>query len=419
MDTLPISSITAEGVLRFATAGSVDDGKSTLIGRLLYDAQGLCEDQLAQVAQSSLRRGLAAPDLSLITDGLIAEREQGITIDVAYRYFATPKRKFIIADTPGHEQYTRNMVTGASTADLVIVLVDATRGVQTQSRRHAAIASLLGVPHLVVAINKMDRVDWSQARFESLKSDFAKVLAGLAFARIDYVPLAALTGDNVTSPSPAMPWYAGAPLLQLLEESRVARPKSGRLRLPVQWVRRPEGTHQHERIYMGRIESGRLAVGDEITLAPSGGRAKVLAIRLGEVLLNEAEAPRSIGVVLDRDIDVARGDIITHEHMPTATSVRAQLAWMDSEALTVGKRYALKAGTRTVRAVVATLHSRFNINTLQHEATPTLAINDIGDIELRLQAPIALDSYREARATGSFILIDETTHRTVGAGMVA
>jgi sulfate adenylyltransferase subunit 1 len=410
----------SQAVLRFCTAGSVDDGKSTLIGRLLYDARALCEDQLEQVAQSSERRGLAAPDLSLITDGLMAEREQGITIDVAYRYFATPSRKYIIADTPGHEQYTRNMVTGASTSDLIIVLIDATRGVQTQSRRHAAIGSLLGVPHLVVAINKMDRVDWSRDRFEAIRAEFAGALSGLAFERIDFAPISALTGDNITAPSANMAWHAGPSLLTLLEQSRVQSPTGLPLRLPVQWVCRPEGVAQHERIYMGRIEAGQLEVGDSIVVAPSGARAVVTSIRLGEVQLTRACAPRSVGVTLDRDIDIARGDLITLAPTPVRgkQAVAARIAWFDAEPLAPGKRYTLKAGTRSVRAIAGAVKSRLNVNTWAHEAANTLALNDIGEIDLKLQSPMALDSYAQVRATGSFILIDETTNRTVAAGMV-
>lgn len=405
-------------VLRFSTAGSVDDGKSTLIGRLLYDAKALCQDQIEQVERSSLRRGLVAPDLSLITDGLIAEREQGITIDVAYRYFATPNRKYIIADTPGHEQYTRNMVTGASTSDLTIVLVDATRGVQVQSRRHAAIASLLGVPHLVVAINKMDRVDWSETRFRTICDELSERLKDLSFARVEFVPVSALTGDNITTNSPNMPWYSGAPLLSILEMSRVTRPADQALRMPVQWVCRPDGAGHHERIYMGRIEAGELAVGDIITISPSGQSARVSDIRIGATHLNRASAPRSVGVTLDRDIDIARGDIFSHAEVAATSQLRAKIAWLDATAQSAGNRYWLKAGAQTARAVVTAVHSRLNIETLAQEPANNLVVNDLGEVSLRLQTPLALDPYRVCRATGSFILIDETTHRTVAGGMV-
>jgi sulfate adenylyltransferase subunit 1 len=406
-------------LLRFSTAGSVDDGKSTLIGRLLHDSKGIFEDQLQAVARTSERRGLAGPDLALLTDGLIAEREQGITIDVAYRYFATPKRKFIIADTPGHEQYTRNMVTGASTADLTIVLVDAVRGLQLQSRRHAVIASLLRIPHLIVAINKMDAVGYSEARYTELVQSFQPFIAALGFARSDFIPLAALQGDNVVRASERMPWYGGPALIDLLESSRCPV-HAAPLRFPVQWVSLPSVPGAYHRGYMGRIESGSVRVGDAITIAPQGAQAKVRAIVTFDGEREKAAVPDSVTLLLDREIDVSRGDVITSESAPASVvrEFNATLAWMDAQALTANSRWLLKAGTQTTRAHVLALTSRLDVvNLAQEPQPPALALNDIGDVRLKLATPIAIDDYVAARATGGFILIDEATNRTVAAGL--
>ena len=410
----------APGTLRFTTAGSVDDGKSTLIGRLLLDAKGLLEDQLAAVARTTSRRGGAGLDLSLFTDWLTIEREQGITVDVAYRYFATPRRRFIIADTPGHEQYTRNMVTGASTADLTVILVDASRGVLPQTRRHAAVASLLAIPRVVFAINKMDEVRFDRAVFESIAADLAEIARSLALAHVTLVPLSALEGDMVVDRGSRLDWYEGPTLLDVLESAPAGQP-AAHLRFPVQLVSRARFGGRHElRGYLGRIESGTLRTGDTVVAWPEGHEARVTEIVTLDGQLEVAGAGRSVTIVLDRQVDIARGDIITHatEAPRVLRRFGARVVWMDRDALTAGRRYWLKHGTQTVRATVESLESRLDLDTMQPTQAHSLEFNDIGAVRIAVARPIAADPYAANRATGSFILIDEATHRTAGAGMI-
>jgi small GTP-binding protein len=434
-------------LLRFTTAGSVDDGKSTLIGRLLYDTKQVFEDQLEHVAEASARRGgEGALDLALLTDGLRAEREQGITIDVAYRYFATPKRRFIIADCPGHQQYTRNMVTGASTADLAVILLDAGKGVLEQSKRHAFLSALLGIPHVVVAVNKMDLVEHSQARFDELAVEFAGFAAKLGGrAKLAYIPISALEGDNVVERSPEMDWYEGPTLLEILEEVEVAydRPHQMGARFPVQWVVRPgngiprdpaaastngnhaaaaANGHADYRGYAGQLASGALRVGDEVVVLPSGGRTRIAAIDTFDGPLEEAVAPMSVTVRLEDELDVSRGEMISGaDQAPTvAREITADVCWMNDRPLRAGSRYTIKHTSRGATAIVEAITDRVDVHTLERTAAPEeLALNDIGQVRLRTSAPLAFDPYRVNRRTGSFILIDEATNETVGAGMVA
>jgi len=410
------------GTLRFTTAGSVDDGKSTLIGRLLLDAKGLLEDQLAAVARTTARAGGDGLDLALFTDGLTAEREQGITIDVAYRYFATPRRRFIIADTPGHEQYTRNMVTGASTADLSVVLVDATRGISRQTRRHAALAALLAIPRVVVAVNKMDAVGFDRARFEEIAADFANVAQSLGLAGAVLVPLSALEGDMVVHRGDRLGWYHGPTLLEVLEAAPAGQP-SAELRFPVQLVSRSRfGGRGDNRGYLGRVESGQIAVGDAVVAWPQGAPARVTEIITLDGTLERAGPGHSITVVLDRQIDVARGDLLSHAHQPPTPTRRftARLAWLDEDPLAPGRRYWLKHGTQTVRATIDALDSRLDLETLASDAAATtLAFNDIGTARISTGRALIADRYADNRATGSFILIDEATNRTVASGMIS
>jgi bifunctional enzyme CysN/CysC len=410
-------------LLRFSTAGSVDDGKSTLIGRLLYDSKGIFEDQLAAIERTSRRRGYSQVDLALLTDGLRAEREQGITIDVAYRYFATPRRKFIIADTPGHVQYTRNMVTGASTADLAIILVDARKGVLEQSRRHAFIAALLGIPHLVVAVNKMDLVGYEEAVFERIQAEFADWAAKLSVHDIQFIPISALHGDNVVQRSLAMPWYQGPSLLYHLEHVYIASDVNLiDARFPVQWIARPQSDEFHDyRGYAGQIASGLFRVGDEVTVLPSGRRSKVASISTFDGELQQAGPPLSVIIRLEDDVDVSRGDMICRPHnQPTVTSdFEAMVCWMTDAPLVPGQRYWLKHTTRSVRAIVDDMRYRIDVNTLHRdEGASDLGLNEIGRLRIRTSAPVLLDEYRNSRTTGGFVLIDETTNDTVGAGMV-
>jgi sulfate adenylyltransferase subunit 1 len=417
-----IDLISAGDVLRFTTAGSVDDGKSTLIGRLLLDAKGLLEDQLAAVARTTARGGGAGLDLALFTDGLTSEREQGITIDVAYRYFATPKRRFIIADNPGHEQYTRNMVTGSSTADVSVILVDATRGISEQTRRHAAVASLLAIPRVVVAVNKMDQVGWRRAVFEELAADFSAVAQSLGLANVALIPMSALDGDMVVHRGSHLGWYAGPTLLEVLETAKAGAPSS-HLRFPVQLVSRSRfGDRQEQRGYLGRVESGTLAVGDTVMAWPHGLEARVADIVTLDAAPRSACAGQSITVVLDRQVDVARGDVLSHVHDAPAVVRRfdARLTWLDRDPLSRGRRYWLKQGTQSVRASIESLHSRLDLTTLEPDAgADTLAFNDIGAVRIGVARPIIADLYADNRATGSFILIDEATHHTVAGGMIA
>jgi sulfate adenylyltransferase large subunit len=414
-------------LLRFTTAGSVDDGKSTLIGRLLYDSKQVFEDQLAHVALASERRGGEGTlDLALLTDGLRAEREQGITIDVAYRYFATAKRRFIIADCPGHRQYTRNMVTGASTADVSVVLIDARRGVLEQSKRHAFISALLGIPKMVVAINKMDLVDYSQARFDELVEEFdgfAEKLRGVS--DITCIPMSALNGDNVVERSELMPWYDGPVLLELLEQVEVAydHPYEKPARFPVQWVIRPSNGANGDdyRGYSGQLSSGALRRGDEIAVLPAGGRTRIAAIDTYDGELEEAMAPMSFTLRLEDELDISRGELICRpEEAPlVASELEADVCWMAEEPLRTGSRYLLKHTSRSAVVLVEQIEDVVDVHTLERDAPPEqLELNDIGRVRLRTSAPLVVDPYTSNRRTGSFILIDESSNRTVGAGMI-
>jgi sulfate adenylyltransferase subunit 1 len=410
------------GMLRFSSAGSVDDGKSTLIGRLLYDTKAIFEDQLSSIEKSSHRRGQTGIDLSLLTDGLLAEREQGITIDVAYRYFATPSRKFIIADTPGHEQYTRNMVTGASTADLAIVLVDARKGLLTQSRRHAYIASLLRIPHVVLAVNKMDLVDFSQSVFEELSAAFNAFAKDLDFHRIDALPLSALQGDMVVSRGENLAWYRGQTLLEILESAEVARSAvHGDLFFPVQLVSRPGDSGVDDaRGYAGRIESGRIAVGDAITVLPSGQSSQVRMIRTFNGAVRQAQAPQSVTVVLADQLDISRGEVLTSSTtLPdVGRQFEATLCWLATEPFNRSRRYLIKHGTRTVKGLLDSPQYKINMNSMGREPADTFSLNDIGRISVKTSQPLAFQPYRLNRAAGSFIVIDESTNNTVAAGII-
>ncbi len=411
-------------LLRFATAGSVDDGKSTLIGRLLYDSKSIFEDQLASVEDASERMGLEGANLALLTDGLRAEREQGITIDVAYRYFATPKRKFIIADTPGHIQYTRNMVTGASTADLAIVLIDARKGVLEQSRRHAFIASLLRIPHIVVAVNKMDLVDYDQGRFEEIVNEFRSFAAKLDVTDLTFIPISALHGDNIVSRSTEMDWFEGTSLLHHLETVHIASDRNLiDARFPVQCVLRPHSDEYHDyRGYAGRVAAGVFKPGDEVTVLPSGFSSTITSIDTYDGPVDEAFAPMSVTIRLADEIDISRGDMICRPHNQPISSqdVEAMVCWLtEASSLSPRTTLALKHTTRSVRAMVKDLHYRLDINTLHRdESAPALALNEIGRVTLRTTQPLFFDEYRRSRETGSFILIDEATNATVGAGMI-
>jgi bifunctional enzyme CysN/CysC len=411
-------------LLRFATAGSVDDGKSTLIGRLLFDSKQVFADQMAHVEEVSERRGDGYVNLALLTDGLRAEREQGITIDVAYRYFATPRRKFIIADTPGHEQYTRNMVTGASTADLSVVLVDARKGVLEQSRRHAYIASLLRIPHLVVCVNKMDLVDFDEAVFDAISEEFADVAALLDIRDVTFIPISALLGDNVVERSSRMAWYEGPTLLHHLEHVHIASDRNLLdLRFPVQWVIRPQSADHHDyRGYAGQVAGGVLRTGDEVMVLPSGRRTRVEAVETVDGALGEAFPPMSVTVRLADDLDVGRGDMLCRpdDAPPPSRELTADVCWMAETPLRPGARYALKHTTRSARAIVDAIEHRVDVPTLGTIPGPDeLALNDIGRVRLRISAPLIADRYARNRTTGSFVLIDESTNDTVGAGMIA
>jgi len=411
-------------LLRFATAGSVDDGKSTLIGRLLYDSKSIFTDQLESVERTSRERGDDYTDLALLTDGLRAEREQGITIDVAYRYFATPRRTFIIADTPGHIQYTRNMVTGASTSDLAIVLVDARKGLVEQSRRHAFVASLLRVPHLVLAVNKMDLVDWSQDVFDEIAEEFATFAAKLDIPDLTTIPISALNGDNVVSRSDSMPWYEGSSLLHHLEHVHIASDRNlVDVRFPVQYVIRPQ-SHQHAdyRGYAGQVAGGVLKAGDDVVVLPSGLTTTIEAIETADGEVAEAFAPMSVTVRLADDLDVSRGDMICRPHNQPAVAqdIDAMVCWMTDAPLVPGQKLAIKHTTRSARTVVKDVQYRLDINTLHRDEDPgRLGLNDIGRVRLRTTAPLLADEYRRNRTTGGFVLIDESTNRTVGAGMIS
>jgi sulfate adenylyltransferase subunit 1 len=407
------------GVLRFLTAGSVDDGKSTLIGRLLYDTKTILTDQLAAIERTSQRRG-SALDLSLLTDGLLAEREQGITIDVAYRYFATPSRKFIIADAPGHPQYTRNMVTAASTAHLAILLVDVRHGIVTQTRRHAMLAHLLGIPHMVVAVNKMDLVDYRPEAFARIVDDFFIFANRSGISDVRFVPISALGGDMVVDRGDHLPWYEGPTLLQVLEGAEVSNAlENAPFRFSVQYVAR--AIAERRRGYMGRIESGSIAIGDAVVVLPAGVATRIAAIRTFEGGQAQAGLHAAVTLELEDDIDVSRGDMIVHAADPPAVlrSLDASVCWLNESPLDPNRKYVLRHTTREVRARVDRIDHLWNVATQEREpAPPTLRVNDIGRIALTLAQPVFADRYAANRATGSFIVIDETTNDTVAAGMV-
>jgi bifunctional enzyme CysN/CysC len=420
----PPDTVVAPGseLLRFATAGSVDDGKSTLIGRLLHDSKAIFEDQLEAVERASLQRG-EETNLALLVDGLRAEREQGITIDVAYRYFATPARTFVIADTPGHVQYTRNMVTGASTADLALILVDARKGILEQSRRHAFLASLLRVPHLVVCVNKMDLVDYDQEVFESIKAEFRAFAMRLEVSDLTFIPVSALHGDNVVHRSAAMPWYEGSSLLHHLEQVHIASDRNLiDVRFPVQYVIRPRRDDYHDyRGYAGQVAGGVLKPGDEIVVLPSGWATTVESVETMDGPVQEAFAPMAVTVRLADDLDVSRGDMLCrpHNRPHVGQELQAMVCWMAQEPLRLDGRYAIHHTTRTARALVTDLAYRLDVNTLHRdESASTLGLNEIGRLGLRTTVPLFYDEYRRNRMTGSIILVDEATNATVAAGML-
>jgi bifunctional enzyme CysN/CysC len=413
--------VSTKGLLRFLTCGSVDDGKSTLTGRLLYDSKRISEDQLASIARDSSRYGTLGgeTDLALLVDGLQAEREQGITIDVAYRYFATPRRAFIVADTPGHEQYTRNMATGASTADLAIVLVDARKGVLTQSRRHSYICSLLGIRSIVLAVNKIDLVGWSEQVFHRIVEEFLGFVRPLNFRSVVTIPIAARYGDNITTCSPRTPWYGGPSLLDHLEEVEIEQVATRLpLRFPVQWVNRPDLDF---RGYAGTLASGGVAVGDDIVVASSGKRSRIERIVTFDGDRDSATAGDAVTITLADDIDVGRGDILVSPQLrpEVADQFGAHLLWMSEEPMLPGRSYLLRIGTSTLPAQVTALKHRIDVNTLEQRPGRTLGLNEIGFCNLSTASPVAFDAYADNRSTGAFILIDRFTHATVGAGMIA
>jgi bifunctional enzyme CysN/CysC len=411
-------------LLRLATAGSVDDGKSTLIGRLLYDSKSIFEDQLESIESTSASRGDEQTNLALLTDGLRAEREQGITIDVAHRYFTTPERKFIIADTPGHIQYTRNMVTGASTADLAIILLDARKGIVEQSRRHSFIANLLRIPHFVLAINKMDLVGYDEQVFRAIKAEYTEFATKLDVHDLTFIPISALNGDNVVDRSAHMDWYQGATLLHHLEEVYIASDRNlVDVRFPVQYVVRPQSTEHHDyRGYAGSVAGGMLKPGDEVTVLPSGFSTRIAAIDTADGPVEEAVSPMAVTIRLEDDLDVSRGDMICRpNNQPTVTQdIEAMVCWMsETNELRAGAKLAIKHTTRWARALVKEFRYRLDVNTLHREEEATsLSLNDIGRIRLRTTQPLLADEYYRNRNTGSFILVDETTNVTVAAGMI-
>ncbi len=425
LSTLPENGeLSAVDLLRFTTAGSVDDGKSTLIGRLLYDSKNIFEDQLEAIETSSKSRGDDNVNLALLTDGLKAEREQGITIDVAYRYFATPKRKFIIADTPGHIQYTRNMVTGASTANLAIILVDARKGVIEQTCRHSFIANLLRIQHVVVAVNKMDLVDYSEEVYERIVARFQEFSSRLNnLVDVSFLPISALHGDNVVEKSANMDWYAGPTLLYHLESVYIGTDHNHvQARFPVQWVIRPHSDEYHDfRGYAGRVAGGVFKPGDEVQVQPSGFSSRIKAIHAADGQLNEAFAPQSCSILLEDEIDISRGDMIVKPNNPPeqGQDIGAMVCWFGDQKMRVGGKYALRHTTKEVKAIVRELSYKININTLHKiEDDQEFGLNEIGCVQLRTSSPLYYDSYKDNRITGSFVLIDEQTNETVAAGMI-
>ncbi len=410
-------------LLRFTTAGSVDDGKSTLIGRLLYDSKSIFEDQYESIKSTSEKRGEEYVNLALLTDGLRAEREQGITIDVAYRYFATPKRKFIIADTPGHIQYTRNMVTGASTANAAIILIDARKGVIEQTMRHTYIASLLRIPHIIVCVNKMDLVNFSEEVFEKIKNDYTAFASKLDLRDIHFLPISALKGDNVVDQSQNMDWYKGSTLMYLLENLHIANDYNhADARFPVQYVIRPMSNEYHDyRGYAGRIAGGVLKRGDDITVLPSGFKSKIKSIDIDNKTIDEAFAPMSVTITLQDEIDISRGDMIvkSDNQAEAIQEIEVMICWLNEKKLQLNGKYALKHTTKDVRCVIKDVQYKVNISTLENvENDKEVGLNDIARLTIKTTVPIVIDKYKENRTTGSIILIDEATNVTVGAGMI-
>lgn len=410
-------------LLRFTTAGSVDDGKSTLIGRLLYDSKSIFEDQLEAVEASSQKKGFDYVDLSLLTDGLKSEREQGITIDVAYRYFATPKRKFIIADTPGHIQYTRNMVTGASTANLALILIDARKGLVEQTYRHSFIASLLKIPHIIVCVNKMDLVNYDEKVYERIVEDYKAFSSKLEVSDIQFVPISALVGDNVVNRSESMTWYQGATLLHMLETVHIESDHNHiDSRFPVQYVVRPQSKEFHDfRGYAGRVAGGIFRPGDEIVVQPSGFQSKIKEIHFGDEKLEEAFAPMSVTITLEDEIDISRGDIIAkpNNHPLQEQDIDLMLCWMNQRPVNINSKFYVRHTTKEVRGVLKEIQYKLDINSLHRvEGAEQLTMNDIARVKIRTAQPLIFDNYRKNRITGSLILVDEGTNETVAAGMI-
>ena len=422
-----------DSLLRFMTCGSVDDGKSTLIGRLLFDTKTILADTLTQMERTSKKRGMDAVDLSLLTDGLQAEREQGITIDVAYRYFSTGTRKYIIADAPGHEQYTRNMVTAASTANLAIILIDARKGVLTQTRRHSYLAHLVGIPHIVVAVNKMDLVNYDQAVYDKICADYLVFANEIGLAQsksaaghdISFIPMSALNGDMLVDRLENMPWYTGNTMIETLEATPPAHSEHAEpFRFPVQFVCRPHASDNPElhdfRGFMGRIESGEIAVGDAVTVLPNGYQSKVKSIRLGEDILSAATTEQSITLLLEDEIDTSRGDMIvkSSEAQTPVKQIEAFVCWLSETPMSTARTYIVRHTTRESKAKVGAIAYKVDVNTLEQQAATELKMNDIARISFKLAQPLIVDSYNVNRATGAFIVIDESTNNTVGAGMI-
>ena len=418
-----------DSLLRFMTCGSVDDGKSTLIGRLLFDTKTILADTLTQITRTSHKRGLEVVDLSLLTDGLQAEREQGITIDVAYRYFSTGTRKYIIADAPGHEQYTRNMVTAASTANLAIILIDARKGVLTQTRRHSYLAHLVGIPHIVVAVNKMDLVDFDQSVYEKIKADYLDFATEIGLQRsghdIQFVPMSALTGDMLVDRGDAMPWFTGSTMLEILEDAPAAHTEIDEpFRFPVQFVCRPHASDNPElhdfRGFMGKVESGEIAIGDAVTVLPNGYQSKIRAIQIGDEQLKAAITEQSVTLLLEDEIDTSRGDMIIKSSQPIepVKQITAFVCWLSETPLSLARTYVIRHTTRESKAKVGDIAYKIDVNTLEELPAQGLAMNDIARVTFKLAQPLMVDSYTTNRATGAFIIIDESTNNTVGAGMI-
>ncbi|HOL65627.1 MAG TPA: GTP-binding protein [Accumulibacter sp.] len=425
IEQIPVDSVPDNGLLRFLTCGSVDDGKSTLIGRLLYDSKTILADTLHAIQRTSEKRGLQAVDLSLLTDGLQAEREQGITIDVAYRYFTTGTRKYIIADAPGHEQYTRNMVTAASTADLAIILIDARKGVLTQTRRHSYLAHLLGIPHVVVAVNKMDLVDYSAEVFDHIRRDYLAFAGSLGIGDVRFLPMSALLGEMIVERGNYLPWYTGPTLFEILETTTaIHSAHTEKFRFPVQYVCRPQDAANPElhdyRGFMGRVESGEIAVGDAVTVLPSGHETQVKALQIYGANLPRAVAEQSVTVLLADEIDISRGDMIVKSHeLPTVgKQLEAMLCWLSETALDPRRKYLIRHTTRDSKAMLAGIAYRLDINSLEQQPAERLAMNDIARVSFKLAQPLFVDPYAESRGTGAFIVIDESSNATVGAGMI-